>query len=94
MDDVAVTGFAMTRYSIVIWPALRRFRLSFAPTPTTPATQGRYVTVDWNEIFLAGTPFESCNASTSQAPVGPGVLLLGLLGFFLVRRWLPAARRP
>jgi hypothetical protein len=67
--------------------------LSFAPTPTTPATKGTYVTVDWNEVFLAGTPFASCNGSTSRAPMGASGFAIGLLVLVVARRWPPATRR-
>jgi len=40
-----------TLYTAVVWPQQRRLMVAVAPDLSTPATEGRYVVVDWNSLF-------------------------------------------
>jgi len=42
-----------TMYTAVAWPAQRKMMVATAPDLATPATQGRYVMVEWDQIFAA-----------------------------------------
>jgi len=51
LEGVARSGKMVTHLSVVVWPAARRISFAFSPGAGKAATQGRWVTVEWAEIF-------------------------------------------
>jgi len=55
MKQVAKPGPGTTTlYTAVAWPARRRMAIAISPGPGKAATDGRYVVVDWEQMFQAG----------------------------------------
>lgn len=51
LDSVARNGNSVTYCSVVVWPGKRRYVVSLSPSQGVSATRGRWVTVDWDDIF-------------------------------------------
>ena len=51
LGSVCRNGGLVTHLSVVAWPAERRVAFAVSPAPETSATKGRWVTVEWDEIF-------------------------------------------
>jgi hypothetical protein len=52
LDSVAVNGASVTYLSVVVTPKARRMAIAYSPERGVSATRGRWVTVDWERIFV------------------------------------------
>ena len=53
MDSVSRGGGLMTYLSVIAYPDARRMYVAVTPKTGVPATQGRWVEVDWEKVFAA-----------------------------------------
>ncbi len=51
LGSVCRNGGLVTHLSVVAWPAARRVAFAVSPAPEASATKGRWVTVEWDDIF-------------------------------------------
>ena len=51
LGSVCRNGRLVPPLSVVAWPAERRVAFAVSPAPEASATKGRWVTVEWDEIF-------------------------------------------
>jgi hypothetical protein len=51
LDSVSRTGRVVTHLSVLVWPGTRRIAFAFSPGPGKSSTQGRWVTVEWADLF-------------------------------------------
>lgn len=51
LESVCVNGGSVTHLSVVAWPKARRIAFAFSPQNGVSATRGKWVTVEWDELF-------------------------------------------
>lgn len=51
LDAVAKSGNVATYFSVVVWPASKRYAFAVSPELGTSATKGRWITVEWGAVF-------------------------------------------
>ncbi len=51
LEGVSRSGGNLTLFSVISWPAARRYAFAIAPNPGTSAPKARWTTVEWAEIF-------------------------------------------
>ena len=51
LDRVSASGSTVTHFSVICWPADRRYAFAVSPSQGESATRGRWVTVEWAELF-------------------------------------------
>lgn len=51
LDGVGKSGGVATYFSVVVWPASKRYAFAVSPKLGTSATKGRWITTEWDKIF-------------------------------------------
>lgn len=51
LESVCRNGALVTHFSVVVWPDRRRMSFARSPSPGRSSTQGRWITVDWEDLF-------------------------------------------
>jgi hypothetical protein len=51
LEGVCRNGALVTHFSVVVWPDRRRMAFAWSPSPGRSSTQGRWITVEWADLF-------------------------------------------
>lgn len=51
LESVCRNGALVTHFSVVVWPDRRRMAFACSPSPGRSSTQGRWMTVEWDDLF-------------------------------------------
>lgn len=51
LESVCRNGALVTHFSVVVWPDRRRMAFACSPSPGRSSTQGRWMTVEWEDLF-------------------------------------------
>jgi hypothetical protein len=55
LEGVSRSGGHLTFFSVITWPSTRRYAFAIAAGPDRSAPRSRWTTVEWDEVFRAGS---------------------------------------